>query len=256
MNINSLPKHIDELRILMQNNLLNILAINATKIDDSFSEDEVSLARYHIIRKDRNRHGGGVLLYVHEAIPCTERNDLLTGSLEIRLLDHVYSKPFLVSTWYRPPNSNLQVFNEFEIFLRKRDLENKELILLGDLNSDISKSPPDAHTRRLKFLLSLYQFDQLINEPTRVTQALATLIDLLISNEKQNIAKAGVIHLDLSDHGLIFAVRKHCAFTPRQNVRYDRNFKNFNATDFLNDLSQVQWENVTLYDDPNICYRV
>ena len=39
-------------------------------------------------------------------------------------------------------------------------------------------------------------------------------------------------------------------------MRYDRNFKNFNATDFLNDLSQVPWENVTLHDDPNICYRV
>ena len=46
----------------MQNNPLDILAINETKIDDSFSEDEVSLAGYHIIRKDRNRHGGGVLL--------------------------------------------------------------------------------------------------------------------------------------------------------------------------------------------------
>ena len=165
MNINSLPKHIDELKILMPNSPLDISAINETKIDDSFSEHEVSLAGYHIIRKDRNRHGGGVLLYVHEAIPCTERNDLLTGSLEITCVEitRPCSKPFLVSTWYRPPNSNLQVFDKFEIFLRKCDLENKELILLGELNCDISKSPPDAHTRRLKFLLSLYQFDQLIN---------------------------------------------------------------------------------------------
>ena len=258
LNINSLPKHIDELRILMQNSPIDILAINETKIDDSFLEDEISLAGYHIIRKDRNRHGGGVLLYVHQAIPCTERNDLLTGSLENICVEiaRPCSKPFLVSTWYRPPNANRQVFDDFEIFLRKCDLENKELILLGDLNCDISKSPLDAHTRRLQFLLSLYQFDQLINEPTRVTQASATLIDLLITNKKQNIAKAGVIHLGLSDHNLIFAVRKHCAFSPRQNVTYVRNFKNFNATDFLNDLSQIPWENVTLHDDPNICYRV
>ena len=141
----------------MQNNPLDILAINETKIDDLFSEDEVSLARYHIIQKDRNRHGGGVLLYVHEAIPCTERNDLLTGSLEITCVEitRLCSKPFLVSTSYRPPNSNLQVFDEFEIFLRKCDLENKEVILLEDLNCDISKSLPDAYTRRLKFLLHI-----------------------------------------------------------------------------------------------------
>ena len=142
------------------------------------------------------------------------------------------------------------------MFLRKCDLENKELILLGDLNCDTSKSPPDANTRKLEFLLTLYQFDQLINEPTRVTKASATLIDLLITNKKQNIAKSGVIHLGLSDHSLIFATRKHSAFNSRQNVRYTRNFKKFNTTDFLYDLSQIPWENVALHDDPNICYRV
>jgi hypothetical protein len=99
------------------------------------------------------------------------------------------SKSFLVSTWYRPPNSDTQVFDDFEVFLRKCDSENKELILVGGLNCDFSKSPPDAHMRKLEFLSTLYQFDQLINESTRVTKASATLIDLLITNKKQNIAK-------------------------------------------------------------------
>jgi exonuclease III len=66
ININSLPKHIDELRVIMQNGPLDILAINETKIDDSFSEDEISVVGYHFIRKDRNRYGGGVLLYVRD----------------------------------------------------------------------------------------------------------------------------------------------------------------------------------------------
>ena len=38
---------------------------------------------YHVIRKDRNRHGGGVLLYVRDSIPFTERNDLLADTLEM-----------------------------------------------------------------------------------------------------------------------------------------------------------------------------
>jgi hypothetical protein len=104
-------------------------------------------------------------------------------------------------------------------------LENKELLLMGDLNCDVSKFPPDAHTRRLQFLSCVYQLEQLINEPTRVTRTSATLIDLIFTNKKENIAKSGVIHLGISDHSLIFAVRKF--FTPksRQNVRYVRNFK-------------------------------
>jgi exonuclease III len=67
----------------MQNGPLDILAINEIKIDDSFSEDEISIVGYHLIRKDRNRYGGGVLLYVRDTIPFTERNYLLTCSLEM-----------------------------------------------------------------------------------------------------------------------------------------------------------------------------
>ena len=62
------------------------------------------------------------------------------------------SGPFLVTTWYRPPGSDSSLFNEFENFLNKCDLEDKEILLMGDLNCDVSKFPPDAHTRRLQFL--------------------------------------------------------------------------------------------------------
>ena len=39
---------------------------------------------------------------------------------------------------------------------------------MGDLDCDISKSPPESNTWKLQFLSLLYQLDQLISEPTRV----------------------------------------------------------------------------------------
>ena len=166
------------------------------------------------------------------------------------------SRPFLVTTWYRPPGSDTRLFDDFENFLSRCDLANRELLLMGDLNCDVSKFPPEAYTRRLQFLSCVYQLEQLINEPTRVTRTSATLIDLIFTNKKENIVKSGVIHLGISDHSLIFAVRKF--FTPksRENVRYVRTFKNFNATDFLNDLSQMPWENVAQYENPNSCWQL
>ena len=113
---------------------------------------------------------------------------------------------------------------------------------MGDLNCDTIKCPPEAHTRRLQFLSSLYQYRQLINEPTRVTRTSATLIDLILTNKEENISKSGVIHLGISDHSLVFAVRKYCVTKSRQKTRYARNFKRFNANNFLNDLSQMPWE--------------
>ena len=123
----------------------------------------------------------------------------------------------------------------------------------------MNKSAPDSLMRRLQFLyiVSLnYRFDQIIIEPTRVTRTSATLIDLAITNKKQNIVKSGVLHLGLSDHSLIFVVRKHFVITSLQNVKYARNFKKFIETDFLNDLSQILWDNVTFYNDPNISYQL
>ena len=50
--------------IVKQKNSIEIIAVNGTKID-SILEDEISIAGYHLIRKDRSRHGGGVLLCMY-----------------------------------------------------------------------------------------------------------------------------------------------------------------------------------------------
>ncbi len=112
LNFNSQSKHIDELRVIMLNNSLDILTINETKINESVLDDEINISGFHLIRKYRNSYGGGVLMYIWETIPFSEQNDLLTAcSLEIlcveisRLVDHACSKPFLVSTWCRLPGS-------------------------------------------------------------------------------------------------------------------------------------------------------
>ena len=67
---------------------------------------------------------------------------------------------------------------------------------MGDLNCDVSKTPPpQSNTRKLQFLSLLYQLDQLISEPTRVTGTSATLIDLFFTNKPENIIQSGVVHL-------------------------------------------------------------
>ena len=59
---------------------LDILLLTETKIDESFSKDEFYIEGYTSFRLDRNIHGGGVLIYVREDIPC--RVIKIMGSLE------------------------------------------------------------------------------------------------------------------------------------------------------------------------------
>ena len=187
---------------------LDILAINESKIDNQISNDEIHIHGFNIIRKDRNRFGGGVVLYVRDTISFSDRKDIIPDGLEMVCieLNLPYNKSLLISTWYRPPNSHMNIFDYWAGFLSKCDNEDKELILIGDLNCNVSKNVPHAHTCKLQFLCSLYQIDQLIKECTRLTPTSATLIDLILTNTPENISRSGGIHLGISDHSLVYAV--------------------------------------------------
>ena len=207
------------------------------------SDNEIRIAGYTVYRKDRNRFGGGVVMYISDNILYSPRNDLTTDDLELACIKVKlpYNKSVLVATWYRLPSSQIDLFDEWALFLSKCDTENKELIILGDLNCDVSKALPDSHTHRLKFLCSLYQLKQFINEPTRVTSTSATLMDLILTNTLENILQSGVIHLCISDHSLVYALRKFSL--PKSFPKYKdvRNFKNFYENQFILDVVLIPW---------------
>ena len=154
-------------------------------IDESIPDNEISIPDYNLIRKDRNRAGGSVVFYIRDNIPFSDRKDLVPSSLEMVCaeINRPHSKSFLLCTWYRPPNSDMDPFNECEIFFQRCDAHSRELILVGDLNCDVSKVSLDPHTRQLTFLCSLYQIVQLIDKPTRVTDISATMIELASFNK-------------------------------------------------------------------------
>ena len=66
LNLNSLRKHIDEIRMLLANYLFDVFAINESKIDSTIPDSEINIPGYKIIRKDRNTHGGGLVIYIGE----------------------------------------------------------------------------------------------------------------------------------------------------------------------------------------------
>jgi hypothetical protein len=100
LNINSITKHIDELRILMKDKPLDLIAINESKTDDTVLDREIHIIGYNMIRKDHNRNGGGVIIYLRDTISFSERNDLTSNSLEMICLEikKPHNKSFLVCT--------------------------------------------------------------------------------------------------------------------------------------------------------------
>ena len=66
LNITSIPKYIDQLRIYLANKPLDILTINETRLDEAISNAEVNIQGYNLWRKDRCRYGGGVTIYTRD----------------------------------------------------------------------------------------------------------------------------------------------------------------------------------------------
>ena len=93
------------------------------------------------------------------------------------------------------------------------DHENKELYILGDLNSDLWTTKQTRAKRLLMELCEIYQLKQLITEPTRITPNSSTLIDVILTNSPSGIIGSGVLHMTISDHCLIYAVLKFAVTT-------------------------------------------
>ena len=103
-----------------------MLDINESKLDDTISDTEVYIPGYIIIRKDRSRSGGGVAVYIRDNFSYLVPENLEMVCVEINLL---HSSSFLVSTWYRPPSAEMQLFDEYKKFVQRCDIEHKQLIL-------------------------------------------------------------------------------------------------------------------------------
>ena len=167
-------------------------------------------------------------------------------------ISNAHSRPFLVSTWYRPPQSPPDIFNSFEQLVGKIDAENSELYLLGDLNCNLLPCTSDHNSANLTNILDIYGLSQLITEPTRITANSQSLIDVCITNCPQKVPTSGVLHLGISDHSLVCMIRKtRYANAGSTKVIEMRNFNLFNKDKFLNDLKQKEWSKIALYSDPN-----
>ena len=150
------------------------------------------------------------------------------------------TKPILVGTIYRPPKQNdfLEHFEELLLNIRT----DQETYILGDFNICCLQKKSSANKSYFN-VLRLFNFNQLIEEPTRVTTSSSSLIDHILCNTKEKVCQYGTIPVGLSDHFLTFCTRK----TVRGSINKHkttkiRSLKNYTKDDFLHRLKNANWE--------------
>ena len=53
----------------------DIIAVTETLLDSNIDDSEFAPHSYSVFRRDRNRHGGGVMIFVRNHIPVFRRFD-------------------------------------------------------------------------------------------------------------------------------------------------------------------------------------
>ena len=118
--------------------------------------------------------------------------------------------------------------------------------LLGDYNAP-DKPPKDG--RSLLDLPDIYNLHNLISSSTRITKTSITLLDLVITNNKIKVLTSGVVHVQLSDHSLVYAFLRKTAPKRRSRKLCFRSLKHFDRDLFLADLHTFPFNVMDVFED-------
>ena len=153
---------------------------------------------------------------------------------------------FLIGTFYRPPTSSDYAVQDFmpilESCLQRAAAKGKEVIVTGDLNCDLlAKQTSLKECKQLKVMLKTENLSHFITKPTRITKHSKTLLDVIIANSPANIRNSGVLSLSLSDHEMVYCIRKLNWVKAPPEVKVFWNYAKYDPTMFSDDLKSVDW---------------
>lgn len=242
-NVNSLVSKID----LLQSKVINadIICLTESKLGPSIENADILLTEfYEPIRLDRNRHGGGIAIYVkfnftfeHIIIP---NGLMLCESVWLKL--KFFNKSFILGCVYRRPDLPVewwvQLGDVFDYLFDRFD--GSDFVIVGDFNEDLLRR--DLH--HLKDLISRFNCTQLVDKPTRITSTSSSLLDPLIVNNVNLISEWDLLDPILSDHCAVIATLNWKVKSDQSYQKcvwqYDRaNYEGIRAY-----LQAVDWENI------------
>ena len=189
-------------------------------------------------------------MYVRDGISYKCREDL-EGPIKIVCIEIKYSnRSILLTSVHRQPNNDSDSIQHWlsnigesmdEIYS-----ENKPTIIMGDINIDIMSDKKDRLQESWISLTTDVQLDQIIKEPTRVTNTSETLIDHIYVSDDLPVLYSSPIKYSTSDHFPVFAVFKMTNIDYNKNdgrhktITY-RKYNNFNSATFFSDLKNAPW---------------
>ena len=158
-----MPK-LDELRGLTETESPDVICIVETWLSSDVSDNELVTSDYQILRRDRDRHGGGVMMYVHSSFKAVHSHACIIDAelLIVSVSLSKFSPKFCIALYYRPPSAGVDSFD-----CLSRNLYNlhpssfSKFILVGDFNVNFLCAHSHLYTN-LMYSLSPFNLIQVV----------------------------------------------------------------------------------------------
>ena len=202
LNVRSVRTKLDYIKDFFLD--FNIICLTETHLTNDISTESLLLDGFiEPFRLDKTAFSSGLLTYVSNNLVCKRLDCLENPNIDTIWNEIKYKgNSFILCNAYRPPSSNVRFWDYFNISIEKAEDINKNIIIVGDLNDDLLN--PNCH--HLSNCLLLNNLRNIITEPTRVTNATATLIDPIIISDSIKSLNEGTIDVppEISDHKSTF----------------------------------------------------
>lgn len=252
MNVCSIFPKLDNLRKIVLNTGLHVICVSETWLNDTHTDQMVSLPGYNLVRNDRSRadkaRGGGVAIYIRGDLSYSICHESTKGDpLEcIFVKVHASHECFLVGCVYNPPDFR-GTFHKLGNILNNSRCEN--IIVTGDFNINILEDS-DTSTQ---FTEMLSQSGSLVMNslPTHFKpNTNPSCIDLMISNCPDRVRMIdqipGLAHHDL----IVMSLNLEIGPVDAEKAFY-RNYKQINEQALVYDLTLLPWESIFVLVDPD-----
>ena len=204
--------------------------------------------------------GGDVGLFIHHTIQFSS----LTVPLNVTTFEDLFVKlrihhnSIIIGVIYRPPNTNLQKFNEEFRLLLDQTVRCQSCVLLGDFNIDMSAQIMNSAIHEFQNITFTHCLQPKINLPTRITPTSATIIDNVFTNIFDKKSTVKIVVDDISDHLPIYFAIEDSKHEPMNVFTQPfREQNNENKNKFIVELGGLDWSDVLQHcgnGDASIAY--
>ena len=256
INVNGLFYKLHEIKLLLQETRLDVLAITETHLHKHIENDQLEIEGYGIARKDRQNsenNWGGCLIYFAEDLNAFEREDLnkqfTVEAVWIEII--IASQRLLIRAIYRQPD-DLTFFGKFQNDLDQVWEKRNNILLLEDFNSDLNFRNQNDETyfgRKLLRVLNSFNMTNIIKKSTRVTETTKTTIDMIITTDKSKVKQSGSFSSGILNHHIVYVVLNIFRKPTKPKIIEVKNYKKLNLNDLESEFERAPWDICNTFDD-------